>query len=391
MREHLATFLAQINARAESDPSRRGLPSHVRRELSGFLDCGILASGFVRAYCPACRQSVLVAFSCKARAVCPSCTGRRMAEVAAHLVDLLVRHPRLCKQVRGIFVRAVQSFYSRRARDQGRPGGRCGSVVYTQRFDSALRLDIHWHALVLDGVFLGFDAEGDLIFFRASPLRDEEIESLVRHIRVLITGHLRRRGYLDEDLALGEGADISQGEEATHQAAAIRGVIPFGPHAGRQMLLFGEEPLERPRGAKKKLCADSGGYSLHAAVRVGAGRKGRLERLCRYIARPALAQDRLLVAGDGRVVYRFRRPWRNGKQAVVMDPMTFLSRLAAQVPPRRFHLLSYYGVLAPAAYRRKEIVPRQEAELKAAHPGGGGQQDLASPSSGMEKVKRPQP
>jgi hypothetical protein len=28
-----------------------------------------------------------VAFSCKKRGFCPSCTGRRMADVAGHLVD----------------------------------------------------------------------------------------------------------------------------------------------------------------------------------------------------------------------------------------------------------------------------------------------------------------
>ena len=162
--EHLATFLAQIDA----DPARTGLPSNVRREFDRYLSCGILAAGFCRVYCDACRASTVVAFSCKARAVCPSCAGRRMAEVGAHLVDqvlpevpirqwvlslphkvrfLLVRNPKLACEVRGIFVRAVQSFYARRARDQGVPGGRCGSVVYTQFFDSALRTDLHWHGM----------------------------------------------------------------------------------------------------------------------------------------------------------------------------------------------------------------------------------------------------
>ena len=79
----------------------------------------------------------------------------------------------------------------------------------------------------------------------------------------------------------------------------------------------------------------------------------------RHISRPALAQDRLAVTRDGSIVYRFRKPWRNGKRAVVMEPMTFLSRLAALIPPPRFHMLSYYGVLAPAASRRDEIVPDQ--------------------------------
>ncbi len=59
---------------------------------------------------------------------------------------------------------------------------------------------------------------------------------------------------------------------------------------------------------------------------------------------------------QGDIVYRFRHPWRNGKQAVVMDPMTFLSRLAALIPPPRSHVLSYYGVRGAAAARRELIV-----------------------------------
>ncbi len=68
----------------------------------------------------------------------------------------MARDPRLCARVRGIFVRAVWSFYQRRARDAGDRGGRAGAVVCTQRFDSALRLDVHFHALVLDGIYTGF-------------------------------------------------------------------------------------------------------------------------------------------------------------------------------------------------------------------------------------------
>jgi len=54
------------------------------------VTCGILAFRFARARCTDCRQERLVAFSCKGRYVCPSCTNRRMAEVAAHLRDSVV-------------------------------------------------------------------------------------------------------------------------------------------------------------------------------------------------------------------------------------------------------------------------------------------------------------
>jgi len=135
--------------------------------------------------------------------------------------------------------------------------------------------------------------------------------------------------------------------------------------------LFGEELRTPPTArTKKKLCADTAGYSLHAAIRVGKSARGRLEKICRYLARPPLSQDRLSVANNGHVVYRFKKAWRNGKTAVVLDPMTFISRLAAQVPPRRFHMLTYHGVLAAAAARRHEVVPGHGGDQGEAQPCG---------------------
>ena len=87
-------------------------------------------------------------------------------------------------------------------------------------------------------------------------------------------------------------------------------------------------------------------------------RRDRLERLCRYVARPPLAEERLSVnERTGKVVYAFKRPFRDGSTHVVLDPMSFLSRLAALVPPPRMHLVTYHGVLAPSARRREQIVP----------------------------------
>ena len=83
MHDHLETFLAEARARSDGD----GLPRFVERELREFLTCGQLARGFARFRCDDCRADLLVAFSCKGRGFCPSCTGRRMASLAAHLVD----------------------------------------------------------------------------------------------------------------------------------------------------------------------------------------------------------------------------------------------------------------------------------------------------------------
>jgi len=47
----------------------------------------VFSQGFSRAHCDTCGHDLLVAFSCHGRSICPSCCGRRMANVAAHLVE----------------------------------------------------------------------------------------------------------------------------------------------------------------------------------------------------------------------------------------------------------------------------------------------------------------
>jgi hypothetical protein len=84
VQQHLETWLARSR---DADPDSAPIPRHVERELRAYLECGILACGFARARCNDCGYDFLVAFSCKGRGVCPSCTTRRMAETAAHLVE----------------------------------------------------------------------------------------------------------------------------------------------------------------------------------------------------------------------------------------------------------------------------------------------------------------
>jgi Transposase zinc-binding domain len=61
------------------------LPKFVKDEFDAFLECGILAHGFLRLRCGDCAHDKLVAFSCKRRCFCPSCRVRRMSETAANL------------------------------------------------------------------------------------------------------------------------------------------------------------------------------------------------------------------------------------------------------------------------------------------------------------------
>ena len=64
--------------------------------------------------------------------------------------------------------------------------------------------------------------------------------------------------------------------------------------------------------ASAALCADAHGFSLHAAVRCGAHQRKELERLCRTITRPALANERVKRDGAGNVVLQLKSAWRDG-------------------------------------------------------------------------------
>jgi hypothetical protein len=109
---------------------------------------------------------------------------------------------------------------------------------------------------------------------------------------------------------------------------------------------------------RQPLCADIDGFSLHAAVRVEAHDRKRLEQLCRYITRPALSDERVRINAAGQVELKLKTPWRDGTTHLVMSPLEFMQRLAALVPRPRLHLIRFHGVLAPNAKLRALVVPQ---------------------------------
>jgi hypothetical protein len=184
-----------------------------------------------------------------------------MAERAAHLVEqvfppvavrqwvlslphrvryLLAWDHALCRAVVAVYLRAVLGFLRRRAGQAGVKAGQGGAVAIIQRFGAALKLNVHGHALVLDGVFAE-GGDGSVTFHPLPPLGDDDVAAVLATVRHRIVSLLQRRGLLDG--------------------------------------------LE--------------GFDLHANVLAPAGDRERLERLCRYALRPPIAQDRLRLTGDG--------------------------------------------------------------------------------------------
>jgi hypothetical protein len=284
---HVQAFLA----RADRDPGRSSLPGFVRRELLALLDCGILARGFLRVRCPTCRDELLVGFSCKGRGFCPSCGGRRMADAAAHLVDRVlpavpvrqwvltlpfelrfaVAFDRaLCRAVRGAFMDGVLSALRRRARRQGVADGRSGAVVCVQRFGGALNLNVHFHALVLDGVFHRAAGRERPAFRAARRMGEADLAEVLQTVVAKVRAVLRRHGLSPDDET---GALFDLAERSPALASVQSDSI-----AGRRATRVGRLPglgFAQPVGTD---CVAQDGFTLHAGVCVPGGPRSR-ERL----------------------------------------------------------------------------------------------------------------
>ena len=287
VQQHAATFFEQAESAAGA-----GLPQFVKEEFDAFLECGILAHGFLRLRCGDCGHDKVVAFSCKRRGFCPSCGARRMAQTAAHLVDnvspnvpvrqwvlslpiplrlLLAAKPKLVTPVLQVH-RVITSFLLDQAGLKADEAD-SGAVTLIQRFGSAANLNIHLHCLVLDGVYR-CNTEGEPVFIEVPAPTDEALQTVLHKIITRLMKLLTRKGVLVEEhgqtYIADDDADLDEARVLRPlQAAACTYRIAFGPRAGQKVLTL-QGAMPRDTDFKQTLCADIDGFSLHAAVRCDA-------------------------------------------------------------------------------------------------------------------------
>ena len=102
---------------------------------------------------------------------------------------------------------------------------------------------------------------------------------------------------------------------------------------------------------------------------VKSTQRAKLERLCRFICRPPVSEKRLFVTPRGDIGYSLKTPYRDGTTHVIFEPLDFIARLAALVPPPRLNLTRFYGVFAPNSRYRARITPvRQGRGTKPIKP-----------------------
>ena len=65
--------------------------------------------------------------------------------------------------------------------------------------------------------------------------------------------------------------------------------------------------------------AEVRGINLHARQRVDGHDRRQLERLCRYITRPPVAQERLEERPDGRLELALKSVWKDGTRVMQLE------------------------------------------------------------------------
>jgi ribosomal protein S27E len=360
----------------------RILPGYVQREFEDYLKCGRLEHGFLRVRCENCHEERLVAFSCKHRGFCPSCGARRMAESAALLVDevlpheptrqwvlslpfqlrfLLASRPAITGQVLGIVYRVISTHLVKKA-GYSKKTARTGAVTLIQRFGSALNLNIHFHMLFLDGVYVD-RPDGSARFRWVSSPTTQELTQLTQTIARRIGRYLERQGLLERDAENSYLTTDAVSEDPMNQLLghSITYRIAVGPQVGRKVFTLQTLPTCEPDDYADTAGKVSG-FSLHAGVAARSDERKKLERLCRYISRPAVSEKRLSLTPNGNIRYQLKTPYRDGTTHVIFEPLDFMARLAALVPRPRANLTRFHGVFAPNSKHRALVTPSKRGK-----------------------------
>jgi hypothetical protein len=271
----------------------------------------------------------------------------------------------LCAEVAGVFVQELlRSLRWRAKRLLGLASveqAHAGAVTFIQRFDSALRLNVHFHTLVPDGVYVRADdsVAGELTFRALSEPTAEEVLDVARRTAERVVAILKKRGRS----AFGLG---DEGQRHADCDPALVSCIGAAARTPARRVVHPDRARETARAAVVM------GFNVHAGPAIDGRDRLRVERLCRYLGRPPMAQDRLERLTDGNVRYEMKKAWRDGTRFVVFEPDELMARLCAMVPPPWFHMIRFHGVLAPNAKLRSQVVPSAgdaSSKLHEAPPG----------------------
>ena len=180
------------------------------------------------------------------------------------------------------------------------------------------------------------------MFRRLPAPPPQALELLLQTISQRVGAYLERKGLLVRDIentylqleepeesAINDllGHSITSATAPALLSASLQSYrIAVGPQAGRQAFTLQTVPAREPDHDDPNL-AKTAGFSLHAGVAAKAHQRRKPERLCRYIARPAVATDRLVLTPQGYVRYTLKTRYRDGTTHIILEPLDFMYRM----------------------------------------------------------------
>lgn len=237
----------------------------------------------------------------------------------------VVKEPFLLRALERCLTRAIFRWQRRQAKRLGHGGkAQCGAVCFVQWFSGTLALQPHLHLLVPEGVWAGG------AFVELPRPTQEELEAVLA--RMLAQA---RRTF--------QALDAPWPEDA-FEALQLQGA--------QERLNLNDEPTFV---ALARLVAVGEGFSLHAGTHVHANDREGLARLCRYGARGPIAESRLSCRDDGKYAYQTKKG-----VTLVLTAEQLVRRLLWLIPPAKFHLTSFHGLLSSHAASRAAVLPRQQ-------------------------------
>ena len=178
--------------------------------------------------------------------------------------------------------------------------------------------------LFLDGVYVD-QPDGSARFRSVKAPTNQELTQLAHTIAHLVGRFLERQGLLERDAEnsylAGDAVDDDPMRQLLGHSICYR--IAVGPQAGRKV--FTPQTLSAcdPEDQFGDTVGKVAGFSLHAGVAARADERKKLERLCRYISKPAVSEKRLLLTPNGNIRYPLKTPYRDGTTPAIFEPMDF--------------------------------------------------------------------
>jgi hypothetical protein len=305
-----------------------------------------------------------------------------MAETAIHLVDevlpikpirqwvlsfpiqirlLLAVRPKIMTEILNIVTKTISQDLCKRAGFKGTEV-KTGTVTLIQRFGGSINLNIHFHQLFLDGVYELDQGKKPTRFQITKAPTHEELNNILNKIIDRTIKLLEKRGVIikDEEDHLLLNLNDDEDPLSSLQAGSVTYRFTLGPNKGKKALTLKTLP-ESDLNKHLGLVAKRSGFSLHAGVAMNGTDRSKIEKLCRYIARPAVALNRLNLSSTGQVIYTLKKPYEDGTTKIKMTQLELMERLAAIVPRPKIHLIRFAGVFAPHYKHRSEVVPKPKA------------------------------